>query len=228
MTKANNLNRKLLAEFLGSLILVGTAVSPIILGVNVLNSGIALAVLMDAIAVGLVLFVLIETLGPISGCHINPAVTLAMLLTKRIDSKSAALYVLVQLVGGIVGILAAHAMFIGQDFFQWIAISEVPRNGGAFFAEFVGTFMLVLVIFGTIHNKPAQPGLIIGLLVGGFLISTSSTMFANPMVTIARMFTWALAGIRLVDAAVFVVVQLVAAVAATWVATYLFSSEIGD
>ncbi|MCP4184285.1 MAG: aquaporin, partial [Hyphomicrobiales bacterium] len=85
MTKTNNLNRKLLAEFLGSLILVGTAVSPIILGVNVLNSGIALAVLMDAIAVGLVLFVLIETLGPISGCHINPAVTLAMLLTKRID-----------------------------------------------------------------------------------------------------------------------------------------------
>lgn len=228
MTKNDNLNRKLLAEFLGSVILVGTAVSPIILGFNVLNSGIALAVLMDAVAVGLVLFVLIETLGPISGCHINPAVTLAMLLSKKIDGKSAALYVIVQLVGGIVGIFAAHAMFIGQDFFQWVALSEVSRNGGAFFAEFVGTFMLVLVIFGTIHNKPAQPGLIIGLLVGGFLISTSSTMFANPMVTIARMFTWALAGIRLVDAAVFVVVQLVAAVAATKVAAYLFSSEIGD
>ncbi|MCP4415412.1 MAG: hypothetical protein GY805_02240 [Chloroflexi bacterium] len=228
MTKSDDLNRKLFAEFLGSLILVGTAVSPIILGVNVLNSGIALAVLMDAIAVGLVLFVLIETLGPISGCHINPAVTLAMLLSKKIDGKSAALYIIVQLVGGIVGILAAHAMFIGQDFFQWIVLSEVSRNGGAFFAEFVGTFMLVLVIFGTIHNKPSQPGLIIGLLVGGFLLSTSSTMFANPMVTIARMFTWALAGIRFVDAAVFVVVQLVAAVAATKMAAYLFSSEIGD
>lgn len=226
MTKTNELNRKLLAEFLGSLILVFTAISPVILGFNVLDSGVALAVLMDGIAVGFVLFVLIETLGPISGCHINPAVTMAMLMVKQIDKKSATLYIIVQLVGGILGILAAHAMFIGQDFFQWMAISEATRNGGAFFAEFMGTFVLVLVIFGTIHNKPAQPGLIIGLLVGGFLITTSSTMFANPMVTIARMFTWAIAGIRPADAAVFVVVQLVAAVAATKVAAYLFGSEI--
>jgi len=220
---ASKLNRQLLAEFIGSLILVFTAISPIILGFNVLESGVALAVLMDGVAVGLVLFVLIETLGPISGCHLNPAVTMAMLMVKKIEGKTAVFYIIVQIVGGILGIFAAHAMFIGHDFFQWVAISEVARDGGAFFAEFVGTFMLVLVIFGTMHNKPAQPGLIIGLLVGGFLITTSSTMFANPQVTIARMFTWAIAGVRPADAAVFIVVQLVAAVAATKVAGVLFN-----
>ena len=85
MTNKQQLGRQLAAEFFGSLILVFTAISPIILGYNVLNSGIGLAVLMDAIAVAFVLFVLIETLGPISGCHLNPAVTLAMFISNKID-----------------------------------------------------------------------------------------------------------------------------------------------
>lgn len=223
MTNNNQLARQLTAEFLGSLLLVFTAISPIILGFNVLEAGIATAVFMDAIAVGFVLYVLIETFGPISGCHINPAVTLAMFITKRIDGRTGLFYVIVQLVGGLIGTLASHAMFIGHDFFQWVAISSVARDGGAFWAEFVGTFVLILVIFGTLHHRSAQPGLIIGLLVGGFLITTSSTMFANPQVTIARVFTWAMAGIRPFDAVVFVGVQITAVFIATPVATYLFS-----
>lgn len=222
MRKNSQLGRQLTAEFLGSLLLVFTAISPIILGFNVLQANIATAVLMDAIAVGFVLFALIETLGPISGCHINPAVTLAMLLTKRLDTRTSLLYIVVQLVGGLVGLLASHAMFIGHDFFQWAAISDVARDGGAFWAEFVGTFTLILVIFGTIHNRSTQSGLIIGLLVGGFLITTSSTMFANPQVTIARVFTWAMAGIRPFDALIFVVVQITAVFAAAPVVAYLF------
>lgn len=216
------LNRQLTAEFLGSLLLVFTAISPIILGFNVLDTGIGLAVLMDAVAVGFVLFVLIETLGPISGCHINPAVTLSMMMTKRIDNRTGLLYIVVQLVGGLLGTLASHAMFIGHDFFQWLAISGIARSGGAFWAEFVGTFTLIVVIYGTIHNRSNQAGLIIGLLVGGFLITTSSTMFANPQVTIARVFTWAMAGIQPFDAVVFIVVQLTAVILATPVATFLF------
>ncbi len=216
------MRRKLLAEFIGSLILVFTAISPVILGYNVLGSSIAIAVLMDALAVGFVLFVLIETFGPISMAHFNPAVTVAMLVARKIESKQALYYIVVQILGGLVGVVAAHAMFIGHDFFQWIAVSEVTRNGGAFFAEFVGTFMLVLVIFGTMHHKGAYPSLIVGLLVGGFLITTSSTMFANPQVTIARMFTWAMAGVRPADAVVFILVQLAAAVAAAKVAGFLF------
>jgi glycerol uptake facilitator-like aquaporin len=222
MSHQYHLKQQLAAEFIGSLILVFTAISPIILGVNVLGADLVQAVLMDAIAVGFVLFVLIETLGPISGCHINPAVTLAMYITQRIGGKTALLYAIVQVAGGVVGVFASHAMFIGNDFFQWIAVSEVTRNGGAFFAEFAGTFILVLVIIGTIFNKPSQPGLIIGLLVGGFLITTSSTMFANPQVTIARMFTWSMAGVRPADAIVFIAVQLIAAVMATKLASFLW------
>ena len=225
MTDNQQLGRQLSAEFFGSLILVFTAISPIILGYNVLDTGIGLAVLMDAVAVGFVLFVLIETLGPISGCHLNPAVTLAMVVAKQIDSHTATRYVVVQIVGGLLGTLASHAMFIGHDFFQWIAISEVARGGGAFFAEFVGTFTLIVVIFGTIRNQSTQAGLIIGLLVGGFLITTSSTMFANPQVTLARIFTWAMAGVRPLDALIFIVVQIVAALAGTRFSMYLFSME---
>lgn len=222
MTDSNNLGRRLVAEFLGSLLLVFTAISPTILGFNVFGSGVTLAVVMDAIAVGFVLFVLIEILGPISGCHINPAVTIAMLSVKKIKFKPAALYIIVQILGGLVGVLAAHAMFIGYDFFQWTAVSDISRSGGAYFAEFVGTFTLVLVIFGTMAHKSVQAGLIIGFLVGGFIITTSSTMFANPQVTLARVFTWAIAGIRPQDAIVFIVVQIAAAFAAAAVAAYLF------
>ncbi len=222
MTQKYTNGQRLVAEFLGSLILVFTAISPIILGYNVLGSSIAIAVLMDAIAVGFVLFVLIETLGPVSGCHINPAVTIAMLFTKNIKMKMGVLYIVVQFLGGFLGTFVSHAMFIGNDFFQWVTISDVTRNGGAFWAEFVGTFTLVLVIFGIMHRKSTQPGLTIGFLVGGFLISTSSTMFANPQVTFARMFTWALAGIQPVDAAIFILVQILAAIAAASVASYLF------
>ena len=153
------------------------------------------------------------------------AVTIAMMFMKNIKTNIGVLYIIVQFAGGFLGLFASHAMFIGNDFFQWIAISEVARSGGAYWAEFVGIFTLALVIYGSMHNKPAQPGLIIGFLVGGFLITTSSTMFANPQVTVARMFTWAIAGIRPLDGVVFVLVQIIAAVAAAGTGMYLFPQQ---
>ncbi|MCA9986344.1 MAG: aquaporin [Anaerolineales bacterium] len=224
----NQLSRQLTAEFLGSLFLVFTAISPIILGLQVLQADLAVAVLMDAVAVGFVLYVLIETFGPISGCHINPAVTLALIWLKKMDLKTGSLYIVVQIVGGLLGTLAAHAMFIGQDYFAWLAVSEVARNGGAFFAEFAGTFLLILVIFSTMVHRHHQAGLIIGLLVGGFLITTSSTMFANPQVTIARIFTWAAAGIRPVDALGFIAAQLLATGAAIAIARLLWGADLNQ
>ena len=103
-----------------------------------------------------------------------------------------------------------------------MAISNVARDSGSYFAEFMGTFMLVLVILGCVYKTATRPGLIIRFLVGGFLITTSSTMFANPQVTIARTLTWAAAGVRPADAAVFVVVQIAGAIAATGVSSFLF------
>lgn len=214
------------AEFIGSRLLVFTAISPTILGFNVFDSGVTLTVIMDALAVGFVLFVLIEVLEPVSYCHINPAVTIAMLVAGKIGFKAGLLYIVVQLIGGICGTIASHAMFIGHDFFQWIVISDALRSGGNYFGEFMGTFTLVLVIFGCGYKKSTRPGLIIGLLVGGFLLTTSSTMFANPMVTVSRVFTWAIAGIRPTDASVFVVVQILAAIVATGVAKFLFPERI--
>jgi len=223
-----SLSRKLTAEFLGSLILVFTAISPTILGYQVLGGTVALVVLMDAIAVGLVLFVLIEIFGPVSQCHINPAVTLSMIVSKKMDARTGALYIFVQFLGGITGTLASHLMFIHEKFYTFVTVSDVVRSGGTYVAEFIGTFILVLTIHGCIRTKSNRTGMIVGALVGGFIITTSSTMFANPQVTFARIFTFAIAGIRPFDALIFIIVEISAALAATFFAKFLFLATPGE
>lgn len=225
MVTENSMGRRLFAEFLGSLLLVFVVISSTILSFNVLGASIPIAILMNAIAVGFVLFVLIEILEPVSNCHINPAVTIAMLVSKNIDAKAGMLYIIVQIIGGICGTFVSHAMFIGTDFFQLAIISDITRSEGNYVAEFVSTFALVLVIYGCMYKKSTRSGLIIGFLVGGFTITTSSTMFANPQVTIARIFTWAIAGIRPTDAFVFVIVEIMGALVAVGVAAFLFPAE---
>jgi glycerol uptake facilitator-like aquaporin len=219
-----SMTQRLAAEFLGSLILTFTAISPTILSYNALGSSVAMAVFMDAIAVGFVLFVLIEILEPVSYCHINPAVTVSMMISRNMDAGTGARYIVVQFLGGLCGMLMSHLMFIGQDFYMLVTVSEISRGGGAYLAEFIGTFVLVLVIYGCVHRKSTRPGPVIGFLVGGFLITTSSTMFANPQVTFARVFTFAIAGIRPIDAAGFMAFELIGAVAATFFARFMFPS----
>jgi glycerol uptake facilitator-like aquaporin len=214
--------QRLLAEYLGSLVLVVAAISPIILGYHVLGGSLALAVLMDAVAVGFVLFVLIEIFEPISYCHINPAVTLSMMVSRRIEVKTGILYLIVQFLGGLSGTLVSHLMFFHEKFFKLLTVSQVVRSNGAYVGEFVGTFLLVLTIYGCMYKKSVRPGLIIGFLVGGLLITTSSTMFANPQVTFARIFTFAIAGVRPVDGMIFIVVQILGALMATITAAFLF------
>jgi glycerol uptake facilitator-like aquaporin len=218
------LSRRLTAEFLGSLILTMTAISPTILGYNVLGAGIPLTVLMDAIAVGFVLFMLIEALGPISGAHFNPAVTLSFMAAKSIKVNEGILYISIQFLGGFVGMLCSSLMFY-QDVPKLIQISTISRSGGAYFSEFICTFTLVLAIWCLSKSRSRLISLAIGTLVGGFIIGTSSTMFANPQVTFARMFTYAIAGIRPEDGIIFIFVELLAALVATGVATFLFKEN---
>lgn len=218
----NKLSQRLLAEYLGSMVLVVAAISPIILGYHVLGASMAVAVLMDAVAVAFILFVLIEILGPVSYCHINPAVTLAMMASRNIGVKTGFLYIIVQFAGGLSGTIVSHLMFFHEEFFELATISDVVRSDGAFIGEFFGTFMLLLTIYGCMHKNSKQAGLIIGFLVGGLLITTSSTMFANPQVTLARMFTFAAGGVRPIDGAIFIVIQVIAALSATFVAGILF------
>ena len=178
-----------------------------------------MAVLADALAVGFILFALIEIFGPISGAHFNPAVSLAMVLGRKIAWKQASIYILAQVAGGLTGTVFSHLMFY-HKIPKLIAIAEITRPGGNYFAEILGTFILVLVIFLLVHNQSDKlslvVGMLVGMLVGGQLIATSSTMFANPQVTFARMFTYSAAGVTPFDGA-FILMQIIGAVLAVLV-----------
>jgi glycerol uptake facilitator-like aquaporin len=218
------LGRRLLAEFIGTMILVVAAISPTILAIDVLGADPALAVLMDAVAVGFVLIALIEMLGPISGCHINPAITLARLVRREIGAREAVAYVAAQVAGGLVGTLCTHLMFVDRMQVLW-TVSDIARPAGTYFAEFLGTFILIGVVYGTARSRSTRQAEAIGLVVGGLLITTSSTMFANPAVTVARMFTYAIAGVRPEDGVWFIAAELVAAVLGAVFFAYLFARD---
>lgn len=221
------ISSQILSEYLGSLFLVMAAISPIILFHQVLEAGIGMAVLADALAVGFILFALIEIFGPISGAHFNPAVSLAMVLGGKIGWRQALIYILAQIAGGLTGTIFSHLMFY-HKIPNLIAVSEVTRAGGNYFAEILCTFILVLAILLLVHNQSDKLSLAVGMLVGGQLIATSSTMFANPQVTIARMFTYAAAGVKPVDGAVFILMQIIGAVLAVLVFRALKGKESKD
>jgi len=207
---------------MGSAFLVIAAISPTILAYDMLRAEPVLAVLLDSLAVAFVLFSLIETLGPVSGCHLNPAVTLSMFITKKIDVRTGIEYVAVQIAGGLLGTICSHLMFY-HVYPILLTISRVERPGGNYFAEFLGTFLLLTAISGCAKNNSRLASLAIAFVVGGLLLTTSSTMFANPQVTIARMFTYAMAGIEPSDAAIFVLAQVLGSLAATGFSIYLYN-----
>lgn len=206
----------IICEYLGSLFLVMAAISPIILFNRALDAGIALAVLADAVAVGFVLFALIEIFGPISGAHFNPAVSLGMALTGHVKWRHAAIFLPAQIAGGLSGTILTHLMFYHENP-RLIAISQLTRSSGNYYAEFLGTFILILAILMLTQYKSDKTALVVGLLVGGQLIATSSTMFANPQVTLARIFTYSAAGVRPMDGFIFMLMELTGAVIAVLV-----------
>jgi glycerol uptake facilitator-like aquaporin len=209
MDKPNQVHPFFICEFLGSMFLVIAAVAPVIFFTQVLKTSVAIAVLADALAVGFILFALIEVFGPICTAYFNPAVSFSMAFAKDITWGHAVWLSLNQILGGLVGILLTHAMFY-TDIPQLVALSDIQRFGGTYLAEFLGTFLLVLTILSLVHQKSNRTSLVVGLLVAGMIMATSSTMFANPQVTIARVFTYAAAGVRPVDALVFIAVQFLA------------------
>lgn len=212
---------KLICEFLGSLFLVMAAISPIILFRSVLQTDIAIAVLADSLAVGFILFALIEIFGPVSGAHFNPVVTLAMIISKKMKFQTGVFYMIAQFSGGFLGMLFSHFMFYHHNN-EFIEISSIARDGGDYFAEVLGTFILVLAIFFLIQTNSKRLSHVIGLLVGGQLIATSSTMFANPQVTLARVFTYSDAGIAPHSAFWFIIMEAIGAVLAVLVWKLVF------
>jgi glycerol uptake facilitator-like aquaporin len=200
-------------EYVGSLFLVVAAISPMILFLEVFESTLAVAVVADALAVAFVLIALIETFGPICTAYFNPAVSFAMVLTGKLTWKKGLELSFFQILGGLTGVAISHFMYqnVVNDLF---GVSLITRNGGLYFAEILGTFLLVLTILSLSTQRNEKTSIIVGFLVGGLLLATSSTMFANPQVTIARMFTLSAAGISVFDGIIFILMQIVGTILA--------------
>jgi glycerol uptake facilitator-like aquaporin len=218
------LRQSIIAEFVGSMFLAIAAISPGILGMDVLGAGLALSTLMNAIAVGFVLFALIEALGPLSGSNFNPAVTLALLFTKETTPRRAASYITAQMMGGFVGLILSHLMFY-DTVPTILTISNTVKTPGLYLAEFMGAFLLLAVIYGCVRGHSKQTGMSVGFVVGGMLITTASTMYANPMITFIRMFTYSISGIAPTSAIFFVIAEILGALTAAYVMTQLYPTK---
>jgi glycerol uptake facilitator-like aquaporin len=201
--------RRLVAEALGTALLVATVVGSGIMAES-LTKDVALALLGNTLATGAILVVLISILGPISGAHFNPAVTLIFALKRELTPRDALLYVAAQVAGGIAGTILAHAMFALP---LWDASLKMRTGGAQWLAEGVAAFGLVATILaGVKFNRAAIPWLV-GLYITAAYWFTASTSFANPAVAIARSLTNTFSGIRPVDLPGFIAAELGGAVA---------------
>jgi glycerol uptake facilitator-like aquaporin len=216
-----DISRRLAAEALGTAFLVATVVGSGIMAEG-LTKDVALALLGNTLPTGAILVVLISILGPISGAHFNPAVTLVFTLKRELSPAEALGYILAQITGGIAGTLLAHAMFALP---LWDVSLKARTGGPQWLAESVAAFGLVMTILaGLKFNRPAIPWLV-GLYITAAYWFTSSTSFANPAVAIARSLTNTFSGIRPVDLPSFIVAELVGAAAALWLMNWLLSPE---
>ncbi|WP_438997165.1 MIP/aquaporin family protein [Candidatus Puniceispirillum sp.] len=216
------MGRQLVAEWLGTLMLLATVIGSGIMAERLAGGNIAIALLGNTIATGAILVVLITVFGPVSGAHFNPAVTLAFAIRKEISASMALLYIAFQIIGAVCGAMLAHFMFE----VSLIQISQNVRSGPAQMgSEAVATFGLVMVIFGGIRFRPDAVPWLVGLYITAAYWFTSSTSFANPAVTFARSLTDSFSGIRPVDAPGFIISQLVAAMIATYVLGWLFGNK---
>jgi glycerol uptake facilitator-like aquaporin len=210
--------RRCTAEFVGTAFLLAAIVGSGIMAQRLSAGNVAIALLANSLATGGALTCLILALRPISGAHFNPAVSIADAMRRGITATECVAYTAAQIIGGIVGVFAAHAMF-GLPL---IFFSHRARTGPSqWFAEFVATFGLLIVIWGCVRFKSAFTALAVaGYIVGAYWF-TSSTSFANPAVTIARSLSDTFAGIRPADAPAFIIAQLLGAVGATLLFAWL-------
>ena len=210
--------RRLAAEALGTAALLATVVGSGIMGESLAGGNVAIALLGNTIPTGAILVVLIMGLGPISGAHFNPAVTLAFLVRGEIGLGMAAAYVAVQIAGGLAGMLAAHAMFD----LSLLQVSVHDRTGLAqWFSEWVATFGLVSTILCVLSFRAAAVPWAVGLYITAAYWFTASTSFANPAVTVARSWTDTFSGIAPAHAPGFIVAQLFGALCAAVVCGWL-------
>ncbi len=212
------MSRALFAEALGSFFLFATVVGSGIMAESLAGGNVAIALIGNTLATAAILFVLITMLGPVSGAHFNPAVTLVFGLRREIGAGLALVYVAAQLAGGILGVWTAHLMF-DLPILQW---SDTARTGtGQWAGEAVATFGLVLTILATIEARREWVPVSVALYIAAGYWFTSSTSFANPAITVARSLSDTFAGIAPGDVAGFVAAQVLGALAALGAARLL-------
>ena len=202
------LTRKILAEGIGTAFLLATIVGSGIMAAKLADGNTAIALLGNTIPTGAILVVLISTLGPVSGAHFNPLVTLAALVNRTMKPGETLAYIVAQVVGALLGVFIAHAMFD----LPLLQASTTIRSGQAqWLAEVVASFGLLTVIFLSVRNVPHQLAMNVGLYITAAYWFTASTSFANPAVTLARSFSDTFAGIRPEDVLGFVIAQIIGA-----------------
>jgi glycerol uptake facilitator-like aquaporin len=213
-----DLARRATAEGVGTAFLLAAVVGSGIMGERLAGGNVAIALLANTVATGAALVALILTFGPVSGAHLNPAVTVADATLGGIAWREVPVYIAAQITGGFAGVAAADLMFGLPIFFA----SRHERSGPAqLFSEFVATFGLLAVIWGCTRRRSSAVPFAVGAYITAAYWFTASTSFANPAVTIARAASDTFAGIRPADVPGFIVAQLIGAMAATWLFHWL-------
>jgi glycerol uptake facilitator-like aquaporin len=212
-------SRHYAAEVLGTAFLLAAIVGSGIMAAKLSGGNGALALLCNTLATGAILAVLILTFGPVSGGHFNPAVSLAFALRSELPWPIAGRYIACQLIGGVLGVWAAHFMF---ELPLWQFSATVRTGPGQWFAEAIATFGLVLTIFGCLARTPQAVPYAVGLYITAAYWFTASTSFANPAVTIARSLSDTFVGIAPAGVVAFILAQLVGMLLATALAKWLW------
>lgn len=216
------MKRILAAEAIGSAFLFATVIGSGVMAEQLAGGNVAVALLGNTLATGAMLYVLITMLGPISGAQFNPAVSLVMRLRGEGNWTGLAARIAAQLLGGIAGVLVAHAMFD----LPLLQLSAHTRTGaGQWLGEFVATFGLLLTIIGTLRHRAEAVPTTVALYITAAYWFTSSTSFANPAITVARSLSDTFAGIAPIDAPGFIAAQLAGALAAQYCARFLFAES---
>ena len=216
-----SLHVRVAAEFVGTAFLLMAVVGSGIMGERLSAGNVAVALLANTVATGAALVALILTFGPVSGAHLNPAVTLADASQRGIPWHEVPAYLMAQILGAYVGVICAHLMF-GLPLFS---SSRHARSGiSQVFSEFIATFGLLSVIWGCSRLRSSVVPFAVGAYITAAYWFTASTSFANPAVTLARAATDTFSGIRPVDVPAFVVAQLIGAAVATALFRWLVPS----
>jgi glycerol uptake facilitator-like aquaporin len=209
------------AECLGTAVLLAAVVGSGIMAERLAGGNGALALLCNTLPTGAILTVLILTFGPLSGAHFNPAVSLAFALRRELMWRDASYYIAAQIIGGLIGVWAAHLMF---ELPVWQVSLHARSGGGQWLAEFVATFGLLLTILGCTARNAAAIPYAVGLYITAAYWFTASTSFANPAVTIARSLSDTFAGIAPGGVIAFIAAQLAGMLAAVLLARWFWAS----